>query len=120
MAHYNTVFHTLAKILPKLKRFNDYITDVKKDNFPIFLNGLSDEAFNQYKVLNQVLEKSINKDFNDEDLESCIEKIKNKKAEMKIMILHEKNLTIDDDTERSRNLDMMFKNKKKREKHINN
>ena len=32
----------LAKILPKMKKFDDYITDVKKDNFPISLSGLSD------------------------------------------------------------------------------
>lgn len=32
----------LAKILPKMKKFEDYINDVKKDNFPITLSGLSD------------------------------------------------------------------------------
>lgn len=32
----------LAKVLPKMKKFDAYINDVKKDNFPIFLSGLSD------------------------------------------------------------------------------
>ena len=32
----------LAKILPKMKKFDAYINDVKKDNFPISLAGLSD------------------------------------------------------------------------------
>lgn len=32
----------LAKILPKMKKFDSYINDVKKDNFPISLSGLSD------------------------------------------------------------------------------
>jgi len=32
----------LAKVLPKMKKFDDYINDVKKDNFPISLSGLSD------------------------------------------------------------------------------
>ena len=97
-----------------------YYEDHDEFDEKVFLNGISDEAFKQYTILNEVLGKSINKDFNDEDLNSCIEKIKDMKAEMKNMILHEKNLTIDDDTERSRNLDMMFKNKKSREKHKNN
>ena len=97
-----------------------YYEDHDEFDEKVFLNGISDEAFKQYTILNEVLGKSINKDFNDEDLDSCIEKIKDMKAEMKNMILHEKNLTIDDDTERSRNLDMMFKNKKSREKHKNN
>ena len=34
----------LAKILPKMKKFNDYINDVKKGNFPITLSGLSDSG----------------------------------------------------------------------------
>jgi len=97
-----------------------YYEDHDEFDEKVFLNGISDEAFKQYTILNEVLGKSINKDFNDDDLDSCIEKIKDMKAEMKNMILHEKNLTIDDDTERSRNLDMMFKNKKSREKHKNN
>lgn len=33
---------SLAKILPKMRKFEDYINDVKKDNFPITLSGLSD------------------------------------------------------------------------------
>ena len=32
----------LVKILPKMKKFDAYINDVKKDNFPISLSGLSD------------------------------------------------------------------------------
>ncbi len=32
----------LAKVLPKMKKFNDYINDVNKQNFPINLDGLSD------------------------------------------------------------------------------
>ena len=32
----------LAKELPKMKKFNDYIKDVNKENFPITLSGLSD------------------------------------------------------------------------------
>lgn len=32
----------LAKVLPKMKKFDAYINDVKKDNFPISLAGLSD------------------------------------------------------------------------------
>ena len=32
----------LAKVLPKMKKFDAYINDVKKDNFPISLSGLSD------------------------------------------------------------------------------
>ena len=32
----------LVKILPKMKKFEDYIEDVKKANFPISLSGLSD------------------------------------------------------------------------------
>ncbi len=32
----------LAKELPKMKKFNDYIIDVNKANFPITLSGLSD------------------------------------------------------------------------------
>ena len=35
---------SLAKILPKMKKFNDYINDVKKANFPITLSGLSDSG----------------------------------------------------------------------------
>ena len=34
----------LAKILPKLKKFQDYIEDVNKSNFPINLSGLSESA----------------------------------------------------------------------------
>ena len=33
---------TLAKILPKMKKFNEYIGDVNKGNFPITLSGLAD------------------------------------------------------------------------------
>jgi hypothetical protein len=32
----------LVKILPKMKKYEDYINDVKKGNFPISLAGLSD------------------------------------------------------------------------------
>ena len=32
----------LAKVLPKMKKFNDYMNDVNKQNFPINLDGLSD------------------------------------------------------------------------------
>ena len=35
---------SLAKVLPKMKKFNDYINDVKKANFPITLSGLSDSG----------------------------------------------------------------------------
>lgn len=34
----------LAKMLPKMKKFNDYINDVNKGNFPITLSGLSDSS----------------------------------------------------------------------------
>lgn len=34
----------LAKVLPKMKKFNDYINDVNKGNFPITLSGLSDSG----------------------------------------------------------------------------
>ena len=34
----------LARILPKLKKFQNYIEDVKKSNFPINLSGLSESA----------------------------------------------------------------------------
>ena len=34
----------LAKVLPKMKKFNDYMIDVKKGNFPITLSGLSDSG----------------------------------------------------------------------------
>ena len=33
---------TLIKILPKMKKFDAYINDVKKDNFPITVSGLGD------------------------------------------------------------------------------
>ena len=33
-----------AKMLPKLKKFQDYIEDVNKSNFPINISGLSDSA----------------------------------------------------------------------------
>ena len=33
---------TFAKILPKMKKFEEYINDVKKSNFPISLAGLTD------------------------------------------------------------------------------
>jgi len=32
----------LVKVLPKMKKFEEYIEDVKKANFPISLSGLSD------------------------------------------------------------------------------
>ena len=34
----------LAKLLPKLKKFQDYIEDVNKSNFPINISGLSESA----------------------------------------------------------------------------
>ena len=33
---------TFAKVLPKMKKFEEYINDVKKSNFPISLAGLTD------------------------------------------------------------------------------
>ena len=33
---------TFAKVLPKMKKFEEYINDVKKSNFPINLAGLTD------------------------------------------------------------------------------
>ncbi len=85
-----------------------------------FLTRLNDVAFGQYKKLNDVLGKSLNKDFNDEDLECCIEKIKDMKAEIRNMRLHEKNLNLSDDIEISKNINEMFKNKKNRERKRNN
>ena len=35
---------TLAKVLPKMKKFNAYLADVKKGNFPITLSGLSESS----------------------------------------------------------------------------
>ena len=35
---------SLVKVLPKMKKFNNYITDVNKGNFPITLSGLSDSG----------------------------------------------------------------------------
>ena len=34
----------LAKVLPKLKKFQDYIEDVNKANFPINISGLTDAS----------------------------------------------------------------------------
>ena len=34
----------LIKILPKMKKFDAYINDVKKDNFPITISGLGDSS----------------------------------------------------------------------------
>ena len=34
----------LAKLLPRIKKFQDYIDDVAKSNFPINISGLSESA----------------------------------------------------------------------------
>ena len=86
----------------------------------LFLNSISDDDFNQYKYLNDVLGKSLNKNFDEEDLEKCIEKIKDMNISFKNKKLHEKILNSDDDTEKSRNIDEMFKNKRNREKSAHN
>ena len=81
-----------------------------------FVNILSDSAFEQYKLLNNVLKKSLNQDFNKEDMMACIKKIKDMKEDIKIKKLHELNLSSTDDTEKSRNVDEMFKNRRNKEK----
>ena len=95
---------------------NSYYLDYDTFDEKIFLKRLSEEAFDSYKYLNEVLSKSLNKDFNEDDMNDCIKKIKDMKIDMKNKALHEKNLNLSDETEISRNIDEIFKNKRKKEK----
>ena len=81
-----------------------------------FVNIISEEAFNQYKLLNDVLRKSLNQDYNEEDLRACINKIKDIREDIKNRNLHENNLNSNDETIKSRNVDEMFRNRRNKEK----
>ena len=42
--------NSLVKVMPNLKKFNDYIFEVKKGTTPMMLSGLTDVRKNSYDV----------------------------------------------------------------------
>lgn len=98
----------------------NYYEEYDEFDEKLFLNLIPENDFNQYKHLNLVLGKSLNKTFDEEDLNKCIEKIKDMKISLRNKVLRDRILASSDDTERSRNIDEMFKNKRNREKRAHN
>ncbi len=94
---------------------NDYYVEYNEFDVNKFVKRLSDVSLNQYVKLNKVLGESKIKDFSDEDLRECINKIKEIKLRMKNRNLHDKAINSTDTTEQSRLLNEMFENKRKRE-----
>ncbi len=94
---------------------NSYYEQYDEFDEQKFVNRLSEDALKQYMLLNEVLGKSKNKDFNQDDLDECILKIKDIKLKLINKNLENKVLSSNDPTVQSRLIDEMFKNKRKRE-----
>ena len=94
---------------------NSYYEQYDEFDEQKFVNRLSEDALKQYMLLNEVLGKSKNKDFNQDDLDECILKIKDIKLKLINKNLENKVLSSNDPTVQSRLIDEIFKNKRKRE-----
>ena len=92
---------------------NSYYEQYDEFDEQKFVNRLSEDALKQYMLLNEVLGKSKNKDFNQDDLDECILKIKDIKLKLINKNLENKVLSSNDPTVQSRLIDEMFKNKRK-------
>ena len=94
---------------------NSYYEQYDEFDEQKFVNRLSEDALKQYMLLNEVLGKSKNKDFNQDDLDECILKIKDIKLKLINKNLENKVLNSNDPTLQSRLIEEIFKNKRKRE-----
>lgn len=52
--------NALVKITPNIKKFNDYIFEVKKGTTPIMLSGLTDARKSTFSLFNKILFRKAN------------------------------------------------------------
>lgn len=52
--------NSLVKITPNIKKFNDYLFEVKKGTTPIMLSGLTDVRKSTYGIFNKILFRKTN------------------------------------------------------------
>ena len=52
--------NSLVKITPNIKKFNDYLFEVKKGTTPIMLSGLTDARKSAHGIFNKILFRKAN------------------------------------------------------------
>lgn len=49
--------NSLVKVVPNVKKFNDYLFEVKKGTNPMMLSGLTDVRKSSHGIFNKILYK---------------------------------------------------------------